>query len=474
MKSVMHRRTWRGGLLLALVALTLGACGGGQQPGQGNVDVLPTAPGLPTTNDATAPAGTAPGQQPNSAISGSITFWHFWGSPVRRNAIRRVIALCAGNPQAELPNLQVEEVFKPFGDIWTANIAAVAAGSGMPDVIVEDRPVLAQRAADGVDQSLQAFAQRDGVDGAAFWPFTWQQTLYQGETYGIPWETDARVLYWNKNAFTAAGLDPEKPPTTWDQIQEYADKLDQKNPDGSYARIGFFPLINTGADIWTYTNGGEWVNAEGQPVLNSPQNVETLAWVKQWVDRYGGWESIQKFRAQFAAPPQDPFMSGKVAMIVDIPGYSSQLNFYRPRVSAAEGATEELLWGVSGFPYKTKPGNWSGGFALSIPKGAANPEAAWAFIKCATGQAAQTSWARDTYALPANQAAANDPTLTADPNWRVFIEALGTSTGGNYLASYPNWKEQFDQRIERVWSGQLSPEQALEEAQQAVQAEAIP
>lgn len=460
MESCKGARAWRAGLLLVVLALGLGACGGAGQPGAGAATAPPASGGA-------ASAGGGPKLNPN--ISGTITFWHFWGSPVRRNAIRRVVALCAGNPQAQLPNLTVNEVFKPFGDIWTANIAAVAAGSGMPDVIVEDRPLLALRAAEGVDQSLQSLVERDGVDGAAFWPFTWEQSRYEGQVYGLPWETDVRVLYWNKNAFKAAGLDPEQPPQTWAELQQAADKLDLKNPDGSYARMAFLPLINAGPDIWSYGNGGEWISAEGAPALDSPQNIETLAWVKQWVDRYGGWSQVQKFRGQFSAPPQDAFMSGKVAMIVDIPGYSSQLSFYRPRLAGADGQSEELQWGVGGMPYNTKPGNWSGGFALSIPKGAANPEAAWEFIKCATGPAAQASWARDTYALPANKQAANDPALMADPNWRVFIEALGTSSGGHYLRGYPNWKEQVDQRLEQVWAGTLTPDQALKAAQQVTQ-----
>ncbi|MDQ3929982.1 MAG: extracellular solute-binding protein, partial [Chloroflexota bacterium] len=118
----------------------------------------------------------------NKNVTGNIEMWHFWSSPVRRNAIRRVIGLCT----AQLPGIKVNDVAKPFGDIWTANLTAVAAGSGMPDVIVSDRPKLPQDAANNVYTDLQALVDRDGVKAAAYWPFTWQQTLYKGHTYGIP------------------------------------------------------------------------------------------------------------------------------------------------------------------------------------------------------------------------------------------------------------------------------------------------
>lgn len=471
MRTTSPHRWWRALVLLTLSSMILAACGGtGDQPANAPASAAPsTAAGAsaqPAAGTTTAVEGGLP---LNQNVSGNIEFWHFWGSPVRRNAIRRVIAIC----QQQLPNIQVTETFKPFGDIWTANIAAVAAGSGMPDVIVEDRPQLKQRAKDNIDQSLQEFAQRDGVDGSQFWPFTWEQALADGQPYGIPFETDVRVLYWSKNAFREVGLDPEKPPTTWDELKQYADKLDKKNPDGSYSRIAFFPLWNGGPDIWGYTNGSDFIGEGGEVQINNPQAVETVAWVKEWVDRYGGWENVQKFRANFAAPPQDLFMSGSVAMFVDINGYTSQLDFFRPRVPTADGSnTENLDWGVTDLPTKTEKGSSSGGFALAIPRGAQNPEAAWEFIKCATGPEAQSSWARDTYAMPANMTAANDPVLTADPRWQTFLNAMEYTSGGNYLAAYPNYKEQLDQRYERVWSGELEPKAALDEAQQAVEAQA--
>src|SRR5690606_4334489 len=122
----------------------------------------------------------------------------------------------------ELPNVTITETYVPWGEIWTANMAAVFAGQGVPDIIVEDRPHLAQRARDQVVTNLQPYIERDNFDTSLFWPFTWNETLYEGESYGIPFETDVRVLFWNKNAFRDAGLDPERPPQTWADLETYA------------------------------------------------------------------------------------------------------------------------------------------------------------------------------------------------------------------------------------------------------------
>lgn len=485
---------WRVTVMLVLLSLVLAACGsGGGTPAGSTAAGASTAAssGAASTGASAAPAESAAatsasgaaesaagsaaaasgatqaageGFKLNPDVSGTIDFWHFWSSPLRRNAIRRVVQIC----QEKLPNIQVTETAKPFNDIWTANIAAVSAGSGMPDVIVEDRAQLPARAQQNIETSLQEFATRDGVDGSQFWDFAWNQTLYENQTYGLPFETDVRVLFWNKNAFKEAGLDPEKPPTTWAELEEYANKLDKKAADGTYERIGFYPLISMGPDIWGYTNDVQWVK-DGKPAVNDPKVVETLEWIKKWTDRYGGWQAVQNFRAQFASPPNDPFMSGKVAMIADIAGYQRQLVFFAPQVKNAEGNNEALQWGVSDVPYNTDKGMWSGGFALSIPRGARNPEAAWEFIKCAAGPDGATSWSRDTYAIPAYKAAADDPQLTGDPAWQFFINAMDYTETPPFVAAYPNWGEQLKQREEKVWTGELTPQQAVEEAQQAIE-----
>jgi multiple sugar transport system substrate-binding protein len=403
----------------------------------------------------------------NEDVSGSVEMWHFWGSPVRRNAIRRIVAMC----DAALPNIEITETFKPFGDIWTANIAAVAAGSGMPGVIVEDRPQLPQRAADSISMNLQPFIDRDNLDMSVFWPFTVDEARSpEGDIYGIPFETDVRVLFWNKQLFEQAGLDPERPPQTWDELEEFARQLEVQADDGSWERIGFMPLWNAGPNFWAFTNGWEQV-VDGRPNYDDPAYIETLEWIKEWVDYYGGWQEVQNFRASYGAAPNDLFMSGAVPMFVDVAGYLSQLSFYRPRVTLDDDTTVNMDWGVAAIPYNAAPGNWSGGFALSIPEGAPDADAAWEFIKCASSAEGQASWARDTYAIPTNSASATVPELMADPYWVTIMEVMEHSRGSTYVPEYPNFGQEVNPREEQVWTGALTPEEAAQEIQGAIDAE---
>ena len=396
-------------------------------------------------------------------VSGNVEFWHFWGAPNSRNAVRRLI----GNCEQALPNISVTEVFKPWGDIWTANLAAVSAGSGMPDVIVEDRPQLPRIARDGIQSSLQSYIDRDGIDPAVFYPVTWQQTLYEGESYGIPFETDVRVLYYNKTLFEQAGLDPESPPQTWDELTAFADALDRISDDGDLERVGFFPLVgNIGPLLWAKSNGHDSVQEDGSVALDTPAMRETLQWLLDWVARYGGWSNWTTFRGGFQAPPNDDFMSGRVAMKVDTAGYSAVLNFYRPRMGLDDGSVVPIEWGVASIPYGEQPVTESLGFALSIPTGAENPDAAWELIKCMTSYDNQVSWSRDTYAIPTIPTAMQSPQLTADPNWQVFSDNMQVTYAEPYVSQYPNWfNDALGTRFEQLWRGDLTIDQFIEQAQ---------
>jgi len=442
----------------------------------GSAAASPTA----GTTGATTGASTTPAAGANAApqgagalgytarmdAKGNITFWHFWGSPVRRNAIRRIV----GTFMQLYPGVKVTETFVPFGDIWTKNIAAVAAGSGMPDVIVEDRPQLRTRAKNNIETSLDDLAKRDAINGQQFWPFTWEEAVVEGKPYGLPYETDIRVLYYNKAVMKDSGLDPEQPPKNWDDLWTMADKLDKKT-GSKLERVAFFPTFgNMGLDQWAWNNGGEWQDKNNNPTLNAKPNVDTLAWMKKWNDRYGRseWEA---FSGTFGQGNQDGFMTGKVAMKIDIAGYTSFLNFYNPKMETQD--KQALGWDVAPVTPAPgqKPASLSGGFALSIPKGSKNMDPAWEFIKYAVYQG-QASWARDTYSIPTTeQIAKTDPTLNADPHWKFFIEAMGYGRPAAFNPYYPTFLETLGPARDAVFSGKQQPQEAMDEAQKKVEAE---
>ena len=106
-----------------------------------------------------------------------------------------------------------------------------------------------------------------------FFPELWKTVVWEDGVYGVPFNTDTRFFMWNKDHFAEVGLDPEKPPTTWAELEEYALKLD-KIQGNRIERLGFYPLFgNFGRDTWMIVgdNGVSWLDDEGNPRINTPQ-----------------------------------------------------------------------------------------------------------------------------------------------------------------------------------------------------------
>ena len=106
-----------------------------------------------------------------------------------------------------------------------------------------DRFTVPQRAAEGVLAELPA-----DMAGMAdqYLPFAWAETQFQGKTYALPFDTDARALWYNKDLIEAAGEDPAQldianGPPTIELVNKIADKITKKDANGNYDVIGWLP-----------------------------------------------------------------------------------------------------------------------------------------------------------------------------------------------------------------------------------------
>src|SRR5690606_33873627 len=93
----------------------------------------------------------------------------------------------------------------------------------------------------------------------------------------------------NKKHFRDAGLDPEKFPATWDELEEAAKKLDIKN-GSRYERVGYAPQFGScGWDCLggNFDNGKIYFDDDGNPVINTPGKVEAMEYMLRFSDRIG-------------------------------------------------------------------------------------------------------------------------------------------------------------------------------------------
>ncbi|HET7768868.1 MAG TPA: extracellular solute-binding protein, partial [Chloroflexota bacterium] len=169
----------------------------------------------------------------------------FWGGPPaagQRND--RVDQIEFWNKK--FPNIQVDFAITQNStsqgvQAMAALVSAVAAGTP-PDVLDFDRFQTASYAIKGMWQPLDDYLKRDKFDEKRFAPLIVPEAKgVDGKWYCLIRSTDTRLLYWNKEAFQEAGLNPDKAPATWDEFKQAAIRLTKKGgaSPGGFERLGF-------------------------------------------------------------------------------------------------------------------------------------------------------------------------------------------------------------------------------------------
>ncbi len=149
-----------------------------------------------------------------------------------------------------------------------------------------------------------------------------------GKIYGVPQNGYALGIYYNRKMFTAAGLDPDKPPTTWDDFRAYAKKLTTSSVAGfaetSTSNQGGWHFTN-----WMYTAGGDMQSADGtKATFNSAQGASVLQLLKEM--RFTD-NSMTKQQLFTQADTLQLLATNKVAMVVMAP---DQLNTLKSQYQA--------------------------------------------------------------------------------------------------------------------------------------------
>ena len=392
-----------------------------------------------------------------------LDFWSFWGSEIRKPIIEKIV----DDFNKSQNKIHVKYTYLPFGDIWTKELASVAAGNP-PDVIINDINTVQQRAQKNQVQSLAEFIKKDPSIKDQYFPNLWKAVEKDGVPYALPFNTDTRLLFWNKDIFKQAGLDPEQPPKTWDELQAFAQKIDQKNGD-RYTRMGFLPRQNIGPDIWMLnaTGHGYWDYEQNKPVVNDPTAVEALQWVHDYEQHYGD-KVINTFKAQFGDSQADPFVSGKLGMVVQTATDYTKIRDY------AKG----MNFGVAPMPeFKPGSGNtmWGGGFVAEIPKGAKHAEASYEFIKYLTGAKAQEYWAVKNFDSVANVEAAKNAGQSSELSendkrvYNAAVENMKQTILTPIPLEAPDYINLINPELDKALLGQKSAKQALDDAQKAVE-----
>jgi multiple sugar transport system substrate-binding protein len=372
------------------------------------------------------------------------------------------------------PKFKVNVEVVPGSETDVAKLmTAVRSGAG-PDVAVVDRFTIAQRAATGLLVDLTPLMKKEGKDlSQEYSEGPWAEVLYQNKVYALPTNTDARVLFYNKQLLKEAGIDlsefdPAKGPMDPKRFQEIAFKLNQTDSSGAYTRIGFVPWLEQGwGYTWGYAFGGSFFDFTNCKVTaTDPGVVKGYQFLYDWakalnpqkartfVDTYWQWPSVGTL-----PDAQMPFFTGRVAFVITGNWIFATMKNVAPN----------LDYGVTYIPAPDGlKSTWSGGWSLAILQGAKNVEAAYEFLRFAAGEEGQTLLVKNASSLPTIKALLQNKDLFA-PEYSFFLSLLPVSKSRPPLPVGALYWDKLKEAEEAVIANSATPEEALRAVVDAVQ-----
>ena len=304
--------------------------------------------------------------------------------------ITKIIDGYAAAFEKENPGIKVKPIYS--GTYQESIVKALTANkAGEPPVIsvllsTDMYSLIDEDAIMPWDDVIKADADRAWVK--SFFPGFMENSQTGGKTWGIPFQRSTIVLYWNKELFKEAGLDPNKAPANWNEMVEYAKKLTKKDGSGNVAQWGV-QVPSSGFPYWlfqgfTTQNNVVLMNKDGtQTYYDNPAVIEALQF---WVDLSKKHGVMKPGIIEWGTTPRD-FFEKKVAMMWTTTG-----NLTNVRSNA------KFDFGVAMLPAGKRRGTPTGGgnfylFKKSTPQ---QREAALRFVRWITSPEHAAQWGIDT------------------------------------------------------------------------------
>jgi len=326
---------------------------------------------------------------PSLARAGDIELRFFYPVAVS-GPLTKIIEEYAAQFQKEHPGIVIKPVYA--GDyVQTVGKALTALkGGDAPELaILQASDILTmtdEKAVIPFDDFVKTAEDKTWFNG--FYPAFMENARHDGKTYGIPFQRSTPVLYWNKDAFKDAGLDPEKAPATWEEMVEFGKKLTKKDASGNVTQYGI-EIPSDGNTLWLFTglstaNDIRLVNAEGnRTFFDDPKVIEAAQYDVDLSNKY----AIQPpgITSWGGAPKE--FLEKRLAMMFHTTG-----NLTNVRKNAT------FAYGVAMLPAKVHRGAPTGGGNFYMFSGL-SPEkqaAAYAFVRWMTTPERAAEWSINT------------------------------------------------------------------------------
>lgn len=355
--------------------------------------------------------------------------------------------------------VNMSTVFGQYDKVLTA-----IAGGNPPDVVSAVwLHQLVSMAARGGLTSITSFAERDGIDGAGYFPQMWDAWWWNDELWGLMVTANSNVIAYSPPVFAEVGA--TEPPTTLAELDEIAMALERVDGDGNIERVGILPAT---IRWWGLVFGGTFYDEANQQITaNDPKIVEALDWMASYRRRLGP-EKVAAFTSGFGdyASPQNSFFVGKEVMTQVGEWFIEFTNRFAPDLEMDMFAAPPPEGG-------REMTTTFGGSVFTIPAGVRNTEASWAFIKWLSEDEHMGEFDFQIHNVPPKVAPASEERFVSDPRFQLALSLLNgpNAFGPDKIPVNDFYNTRLTEAETAVMAGQLEAQEALDRVTQEVQEE---
>jgi multiple sugar transport system substrate-binding protein len=392
---------------LASAGIMIAACGQQEQ-----------APGAPAGKPSSA----------GSQLRGAVTFWAInapWGQMSQGEGGRLLADFRAKHPQLAI---EVDDVV-PSGPSSVEKLHTAAAAGTMPDLFMANRGYAAQLGAEGLSRPLDAYLKQSrALPRNDLWESHLEDASWKGQLYAITHSSGVWVLFVNRQLWQESGLDPDRPPKTWAELEDAARKATRMS-GGEPDRVGYHPTWgNAGNSLWLVhyrQTGGDYFTSDWRPAfVNDDRVIGVFSWMKGFVDRQGGMQALEDLRKQVQASIGSSgagiFASNRIASLIDSHTIITDL----------EQGAPDVHFSVAPLPLPPggRQSGWQGGADLHLAKDSRAPDAGWAIIEHLMAPENILAFALALSRIPSRKSVGQSKAyLEKSPYHKFFVEVVPAS-----------------------------------------------
>ena len=368
-----------------------------------------------------------------SASGGQVTveMWDYLSGETANDSINASIA----EFEKANPDIKVKRTTFAFADL-SKSILQGSVGGQVPDVAVVDVVDNQNFASLGMLKDLS----NDGINKSDFFDGPWSSVVYEGNTYGIPLNSNNLALYYNKQMLKDAGVEV---PTDWASLKEVAKKTTKGDVKGlaisavksESATFQILPFVwQTGGDLKDYATSG----------------ATALAYLRGLIDDGSMSEAVSNYTQEDA---RTQFITGKSAMMINGPWELSTL---------AKDA--QFDWDVAPLPKDKRAATSMGGENVVVMNGAKQSDAAVKLAKFLTSAEGAKIYCDGSGQLSSRPDLQGKLKLSNDAKLKVFESQLADAHARAYGKDYPKISEAIQLSMQEALTGASTPEAAAKKA----------